>query len=573
MEGSFRRGGVAVVLLSYLALTVVFTYPLVRAPATTVEWGRGDPLLVAYIVRWGSHALFRQPDRLFDAPFLHPTRNTLSLSDHLLSVALPFSPLALLGRPLLLYNATVFASFFLSAAIFFAYLRRIGCGVFPAWLGGVLFAFMPWRYGQLGHAQLLYTWWIALTLLAIEIWIARPGFLRAAAVGFSFALVFEASVYHAYFLAFFLLGYLLVRLMLRTPDVHNVRPRTALLHVLSALAIAGALLLPSVLAYRRMAASLPTVNRLGELVGRGADILDYANPSSLPRLWGRFTRLDHPSSDVPWEMHLFPGALALAAAVLVPIALIVRRRTLDPPATAVPALAAGAFVCFLLSLGPVLHVGGRSIGFPMPYGFLHAHVPGFSALRVPARASFYVGLAGAALAAIGIQTILRATRSPRLAGSIRVAAAALALIDVAPHALPYLPSVEYDRLQVAMSAASPPAPGADLILPVESSSGYAAPLASAPLFRPIVNGVSGYLPPANSRIFEVLKEKDFGPMQSQVLRLLRVSRVLLDRTRIAAPAETAILEELSRAGAGPRSTGIRAGYHVVLLSWPRASGR
>jgi hypothetical protein len=567
-----RRATAGVVLLSYLVLTVLFTRPLVRAPATTIEWGGGDPLLVAYILSWGAHGLFREPARVFDAPFLHPTRNTLSLSDHLLSISGPFAPLALLGEPLLFYNVTVFASFFLSAAIFFAYLRRIGCAVFPAWLGGVLFAFTPWRYGQLGHAQLLYTWWIALTLLAMEVWIARPRWAPAIAAGISFALVFEASVYHALFFASFLVAYLPVRLASPTSR-GGITAGRALLHAVAALGVAGILLAPSLIAYRRMAAALPPVNRLEELVSRGADLFDYANPSSIPCVWGRFTRFDHPYSDLHWEMHAFPGGLALLAVIGVPVVVLFRRKAGNSPRSVAPALAAGAFLCFLLSLGPVLHVGGRALRVPMPYGFLHGHAPGFRALRVPARASFYVALSGAALAAIGIEMLLRRARGPRVAASIRVAAAAVGLLDVAPTALPYKAPVDYDRLRLAMSATPPlSTSGADLVLPVGAASGYVAPLASAPAFRPLVNGQSGYLPPVNRRIFETLEKNQFGPAQSQVLRLLGVRRLFLDRTHLPAPVESAVLAELTRSGARPRSAGTWADFHVVLIDWP-AGGR
>jgi hypothetical protein len=228
-----------------------------------------------------------------------------------------------------------------------------------------------------------------------------------------------------------------------------------------------------------------------------------------------------------------------------------------------------------LSVGPILHAGGRAIAVPLPYRFLHAHMPGFSGLRVPARASFYPGLAGAALAAIAIEALLRGPRLPRrgpVATSVRVALAAVVLLDVAPHALPYRAVPEYDRLRVAMSAGSPPPSGSgvDLVLPISTSAGYAAPVASAPTFRRLVNGMSGYLPPPNGRTFEAFSEETFGSRQSDRMRDLNVERLFLDRTRMAASMESSILGELSRSGGHPRSGGVRAGYHVVFLSWPAA---
>ena len=204
-----------------------------------------------------------------------------------------------------------------------------------------------------------------------------------------------------------------------------------------------------------MAASLPPVNRWEGLAIRGADLFDYVDPFSTSAICGDASPVGPSLQRRPLGDARVPGSRALAALLVVPFVLLFRRRSLDQPATAGPALAAGAFVCFLLSVGPILHVGGRPIGFPVPYGFLHAHFPGFSALRVPARASFFVGLAGSALAAIGTEMLLRAPRVRWQAASIRVAAAAVALLDVAPNALPYKRPVEYDRLRFAMSSTVP----------------------------------------------------------------------------------------------------------------------
>jgi len=551
---------------SYLFLTVLFTYPLARAPASTIELGRGDPLLNAYIVGWGGHALLESPARVFDAPFYYPSRNTLSLSDHLLSVSWPFAPLSALDNPVLGYNATVFSSFFFSAVFLSLYLRRLGCRPFAAWLGGLLFGFTPWRYGQVGHAQLGYTWWIPLTLILFEVWLERPRLLAAIGAGVSFALVFEASVYHGMFFAFFLLAYVLTRLVFRLPRSH---PRLVLLHGACAAAIALALLTPSLLAYRRMSAMLPTLSSSETLARRGADILDYVNPPSLSLLWGGFSRSEHPFSDVHWEMHAFPGAIALMAFLVAPV-LFLGIRVKGFQRELIPALLAGAFVCVLISFGPVLHVGGKPVSpVPLPYTFLHEHFPGFQSLRVPARASFYAALSGAALAAISLDVLIRTVRPNRAVSLVYAMTGVAALIDVAPRPLPYAHPIEYERLRLAMRATDPTvSAGADLVLPICDPLNYAAPLASVPKFRPLVNGKSGYLLPVNKRIFEDLQRHPFELAQSRLLQELNVTRLFLDRTRMSPKDEHEVLTALSSAGGRPRSGGVWQDHHVVLLSWP-----
>jgi hypothetical protein len=149
------------------------------------------------------------------------------------------------------------------------------------------------------------------------------------------------------------------------------------------------------------------------------------------------------------------------------------------------------------------------------------------------------------------------------------------LLDVAPHPLPYERPVEYERLRLAMRATDPSVSGsgADLVLPICDPLNYAAPLASVPRFRPLVNGKSGYLLPANGRIFQVLQVRPFGAAQSELLRSLHVTRLFLDRTRIVPTEEEEILSALLKGGGRPRSGGVWQNHHVVFLAWQRLSER
>jgi hypothetical protein len=549
------------VSVSFLILTTVYTAPLVFAPCTTIEWGRGDPLLNAYLVNWGGHALLSRRASVFDANFYHPSLNTLSLSDHLLSVSWPLAPLALAGEPLLTYNVSVFLSFFLSACLFFAYLRFTGLGVLAAWVGGVLFGFMPWRYGQLGHAQLGYTWWIPLTLLAFEAWLRSPRRKLAAALGVSFAFVFLSSAYHGFFFGIFLLIYAGGRLFSLRSALRVLGPGQLALHMaVGALALA-VVLGPSFLAYRRMTQQLPKVNPIEELVRRGADSLDYLNPPSLSVVWGRFSRRGHPYSDIPWEMHLFPGAMALAGLMAFPV--LARRGQRFYPVGV--ALGLAGIALFLVSLGPTLHAGATVLPLPAPYRWLYHGIPGFQSMRVPARASFFVGLAGAALAAAALGIVL-ARLGKHLRRLVATIAVAAALLDTAPGKLPYRVPEDYVRLRRAMLATvAESAPGSDLVLPICDPLNYAAPLASVGSYRPLLNGKSGYLLPPNGRIFDLLSERPFGSDQVEVLRTFRVTRLLLDRRRLGAGFESEILSAL-----GSRAQIVHEGEEICVyrIAWP-----
>jgi hypothetical protein len=65
------------------------------------------------------------------------------------------------------------------------------------------------------------------------------------------------------------------------------------------------------------------------------------------------------------------------------------------------------FSAFVLSLGPVLQVGGQRTLVPLPFGLCFFLVPGFSSMRAPGRFAGLVLLAAAVLAAIGFVALCR----------------------------------------------------------------------------------------------------------------------------------------------------------------------
>src|SRR5919109_5281469 len=89
----------------FTTVTVAKTYPLIRYFGTQLPGGIGDPLLVTWILAWGSHALTTDPLNLFNANIFYPVQNTLALSEHMVGVVPLFAPVYLLtGNPIFAYN-------------------------------------------------------------------------------------------------------------------------------------------------------------------------------------------------------------------------------------------------------------------------------------------------------------------------------------------------------------------------------------------------------------------------------------------------------------------------------------
>ena len=97
----------------------------------------------------------------------------------------------------------------------------------------------------------------------------------------------------------------------------------------------------------------------------------------------------------PWRGGVLALLLLAAVIVLSPRAQALARGV---PGSALGFFCAGAVVSAMLTLGPIVQIGGRATGLPAPYGLLYSFVPGFDGLRVPAR---YAVLTVACLAVLG----------------------------------------------------------------------------------------------------------------------------------------------------------------------------
>ena len=101
-----------VVVFAVQLVAVVFaTWPLGRQLATHAPGNLGDPLLNAYLLGWGGHAVVGNPLDLFGATMYDPERLTLAYTENLLGISLPFAPLLwLTDNALLVLNVALLSA-------------------------------------------------------------------------------------------------------------------------------------------------------------------------------------------------------------------------------------------------------------------------------------------------------------------------------------------------------------------------------------------------------------------------------------------------------------------------------
>jgi hypothetical protein len=515
-----RRGASALVLPAYVAAALLLTWPLVRDARHAIPTGSGlpDALLQAFLVEWDLHALSTRPGAVFDVPIFHPEKNTLTYMDHLLGEAVVAAPLAARGGLALGYDLVVWLSFVASAWATYRLARRIGVSREGAFLAGALFAFSPYRLGNMANLNLLQTEFIPLALY-FAFGVAHHGRARdlfAAAVTLAVQSYF--SWYHTFHLAT-----ALATLALWRAWTHGARFDARRLAIgLGAILLTAALVAPGVWPYLEQRRAMPGFERsLGSAAFWSADVLDYLKVNVENRALGHVGAL---AGNQPYA----PGWLATLLAAIAMIGLIrdARLRAAARTSSAVARLGARArawgdagavaaigVVGFVLSLGPLLRVAGRRLWVPLPYAALFYAVPGFASMRAPGRFAVLVALSVATLAGTGYDRVRRRVG----AGAGRPAL--FAATCVALLALTW--SVPWPTLHLPSPADLPPVyrwlaarPGAEPVLDVpvparESDEGareITRQFYAVYHRKPLVDGVSGFVPPVQRVLRTRLQE-------------------------------------------------------------------
>ena len=480
MEPITRKDVVVAVAVA-VGLALLMHWPLPLHIGRDVPRDLGDPLPQAWQVAWNGHALLNQPLDWFQANIFHPLANSLAFSDALVGYApagaIGSGPEAAIAR----YD--VLFLFAYALAFFGAWLlaREIGVGRLGAFVAGAAFAYAPWRLEQDGHLHVISSGGIPLAL-ALLVRGYRRGSGRTVLAGWVVAtwqvtLGFTLGIQFAYLLAV-LVGIAGVWAW----HAHALPARRVLAATAAGCVLFAATAYVLARPYLQVAEDHPEAERTEATLVRasGPPAMYLAAPGA-NTLWGPVTRgMRERLTAVP-EQTLFPGALAVALA-LVCLALggLGKR------------LRIGLAVAVLLLAW--LALGFHDDGFPWPYKLLYDYAPGFESSRTPGRINTLTSLALALLAAGGAGALLTRVRRRRLTGALAAALVALVLLEYADLRGPAHPTVPEQ----------PPGarglPGPQLHLPMSRVGNRRYMLWSTAGFPRMVNGRASFDPSLTSRI-------------------------------------------------------------------------
>ncbi len=491
-----------VVLALFIALSLVWTWPLPTQLASRVAFDPGDPLLNAWILWWNAQAV-PFTDAWWDPPIFYPMGGALALSEHLAGIGFFTTPLLLLGgSPALAYNVALLLSCALSGFFTYLLVRRVSGSTPAAVCAGLAYAFAPFRAGQLSHLQVLSSQWLPLALLGLHGYVDTGRRRWLALFGVSWILQGLSNGYYLLF-APVLLGawvcwFVLARRLWRQAA-----------EIMAAWMLASVPLLPGLLKYRDVHHALGLFRPLEEILLFSGTASSFLKPAPMLSVW--------PERLAPAvEDFLFPG-LTIVLVIVVALARVTRlrssRTSRAPMANAFFFYVLATLLMAALTFGPA-SPGDGTLGWLKPYQWL-MFLPGFDGVRVPVRFAMLMALSLAVAGGIGLASLLPAAGRWRalLAGSV----AAGLLLDGAIQPLTGSPPpgrVELPRVPEAAVLELPPD---------DTSVSVGAMFRSISHRLPLINGYSGHIP----RHYDILGQSLRRDDPSAILELGRGRTLLL----------------------------------------------
>lgn len=178
----------AVNFAGFVGLTAVMTWPWVTRLRDACA-DQGDPSLISWILWWDYHQTFTAPHHLFDANIFYPLHQTLAFSENDYGISLLFFPLFALGlQPLTVNSVATFLGFAFCGYGAFRLTRTLTASNWAAWIAGLVFAFIPYRFHLLSQLHYVFSGWIPLSLEALVLFARERSRKRAAWLAIAFTM-------------------------------------------------------------------------------------------------------------------------------------------------------------------------------------------------------------------------------------------------------------------------------------------------------------------------------------------------------------------------------------------------
>lgn len=388
-------------LLLAIVVWMAFRYtPNITGEVAGMWW---DPLLNIWTMTWDVTTLLHAPAQLWQAPLLYPNHLTLSYSENLLGDALLFAPFYLLTHnPVFAFNMVFYLSFLLCGTNMYLLARYYTGKPFAAFVAALIYAFAPYRIGQIDHIHVVAGEWIPLAFLYLDRALQERKWRHWSLFALFYLLQMLSSIYYGIFLTYTLIAYLLFQYAKPIWRAWRRHGRSYLAQVVR-FAVKPAVVFGVVLVLLAVLMT-PYLLSLGSGLSRGIDQSEFYAAFlrdfgfSAPFNWlhgGNFYNGIPIQNDS--EHHLFLGWTTMLLAAL-GILLVFRQhnktmRTFVWTGLIILLFAFGPVLQFSTDSGAPLIAGPPMPTFinpyppaiPLPWYLAYFILPGFKGLRVPAR--------------------------------------------------------------------------------------------------------------------------------------------------------------------------------------------
>ncbi len=164
-DGWRTRAGI---LLFFAVVTLFQLWPLPLDPGRSL-YEPIDSLLNTWTMTRVQQNLLARPGNLFKGNIFFPSTRTLRFSELLLPQSLLGLPVYYLtGNPVLAYNLLLFLGYFLNALAMFLLVRYLTQRNLPGIVAGLIFAFSTYQIQHITHLQMLSSWLAPLAFLFLH---------------------------------------------------------------------------------------------------------------------------------------------------------------------------------------------------------------------------------------------------------------------------------------------------------------------------------------------------------------------------------------------------------------------
>ena len=191
-----------VAFLIYGFVTIALTFPLITSLGGVLPNDPGDPALNTWILWWNAHAV-PYTARWWNAPAFYPISGVLAFSENLLGLSLISTPLQWLGAsPQSAYNVVFLLTFPLCAVGAYLLAMELTGREDAAFIAGLLFGFAPYRIAHMPQIQCLAAFPMPFALLGLHRYLRDSRARWLALFGVGWLLQALCNGYYMLFFAF-----------------------------------------------------------------------------------------------------------------------------------------------------------------------------------------------------------------------------------------------------------------------------------------------------------------------------------------------------------------------------------